>query len=165
MTEYTLRYQYEYEPGFNVYRLLDLILYSSDGYDTADMDRYIKKEDALIDDEDKFQTFFAVKRFYFSDSPLPKWFIRVSLFPKEKKETCVVNLQFIPLVKSWDNYSEYEKDTILKEIVWSEEKNIGFKYDIVDYEEVELYIENQIDEEDDFEGIIEELNDDFYHTV
>ena len=161
MTEYTLRYQYEYEPGFNVYRLLDLILYRSDGYDTADMDRYIKKENELIDDEDKFQTFFVVKRFYFSESPLPKWFISAALFPKEKKETCVVNLQFIPLVKSWNSYIESEKDAMLKELVWSEEKNIGFKYDIVDYEEVELYLENQIDEEDSFEGIVEELNDDF----
>jgi hypothetical protein len=161
MTEYTLRYQYEYEPGFNVYRLLDLILYRSDGYDTADMDRYIKKENELIDDEDKFQTFFIVKRFYFSESPLPKWFIRAALFPKEKKETCVVNLQFIPLIKSWDLYTNTEKDVILKELVWSQEKDIGFKYEIVDCEELELYVENDIEEEDSFEGVIEELNDAF----
>ena len=162
MSEYTLRYQYEYEPGFNVYRLIDLILYRSDDYDTAEMDRYIKKEDELIDNEDKFQTFFVVKRFYFSDIPQPKHFLEVALFPKEKKETCVVNLQYIPLVKPLVEYSEEEKDSILKELVWSEEKGIGFKYDISSIEETELYVENGLEEsEDGFDDVVEELTDSF----
>jgi hypothetical protein len=166
MTEYTLRYQYEYEPGFNVYRLLDLILYRSDDYDTAEMDRYIKKEAELIDDEDTFQTFFVVKRFYFSDKPTPKWFLKVALFPNEKKETCVVNLQYIPLIKPLEEYSEAEKDSLLKELVWAEEKSIGFKYEIVDTEESELYVENSIEEfEDSFEDDDGELTDDYVHNI
>ena len=162
MSEYTLRYQYEYEPGFNVYRLLDLILYRSDDYDTAEMDRYIKKEDELIDNEDNFQTFFVVKRFYFSDKPRPKYFLQVALFPKEKKETCVVNLQYIPLGKPLVEYSEEEQDIIVKELVWDQEKSIGFKYDISSMEETELYVENNLEEfEDYFDENVEELTDSF----
>jgi hypothetical protein len=44
---------------------LDLVFYASEGPDTAEMARYILKEDELIDEEDKHQVFFVVKRFIF----------------------------------------------------------------------------------------------------
>ena len=115
---------------------------------------------------DDFQTFFVVKRFYFSEKPAPKWFLKVALFPNEKKETCVVNLQYIPLIKPLEEYSEGERDSLIKELVWTEEKTIGFKYEIVDTEEAELYVENNIEEFDDsFDGEVEELTDDFVPKI
>jgi hypothetical protein len=86
----------------------------------------------------------------------------VALFPKEKKETCVVNLQYIPLGKPLVEYSEEEKDSIIKELVWSQEKSIGFKYDISSIEETELYVENDLEESEDcFNENVEELTDNF----
>jgi hypothetical protein len=142
MTEYTLRYCYKYEPGFKVYQLLDLVFYASEGLDTAEMARYILKEDELIDEEDKHQLFFVVKRFIFSDNPLPRYFIKVALYPKEPKESHVVNLQYSLLVKPWEDYTIEEQGRLVKEVVWEQEKEIIYKYDVVEVEGTELYLEN-----------------------
>jgi hypothetical protein len=142
MTEYTLRYCYKYEPGFKVYQLLDLVLYISEGADTYEIVRYIVKEDELIDEEDKHQMFFIVKRFLFSVSPRPQYFLKVALYPKEPKESHVINLVYSPLIKPWEDYTLEEQGQILKEVVWEQEKEIIYKYDVVETEGTELYLEN-----------------------
>jgi hypothetical protein len=161
MTEYTLRYCYKYEPGFQVYQLLDLVLYLNDGSDTREMARYILKENELIDEEDKHQVFFIVKRFMFSENPRPQHFLKVALYPNEPKESHVVNLIYSPLVKPWTDYTDEEKDQILKELVWEQEKEIIYKYKVVEVDSLELYVEN-VDDLVEFEDFCEEeLNDEF----
>jgi hypothetical protein len=150
MTEYTLRYCYKYEPGFPVYQLLDLVLYSSEGPDTHEMARYIVKENELIDEEDKHQIFFVVKRFIFSEDPKPKHFLKVALYPNEPKESHVVNLVYLPLIKQWEQYTVEEQERILKELVWEQEKEIIYKYKIVEVDDCELYVEN-VDDNNFFE--------------
>lgn len=153
MTEYTLRYCYKYEPGFAVHQLLDLVLYATEGPDTHEVARYLTKEDELIDEEDKHQMFFVVKRFIFSEHPRPHHFIKVSLYPKEPKESHVVNLVYLPLIKPWEEYTIEEQDRLIKELVWEQEREIIYKYKVVEVESVELYVENVDDvvEYDDFD--------------
>jgi hypothetical protein len=100
------------------------------------------KEHELIDEEDKHQMFFAVKRFIFSEDPRPQHFLKVALYPKEPKESHVVNLVYSPLIKPWDEYTVEEQDRLVKEIVWEQEREIIYKYKVVEVEDVELYVEN-----------------------
>ncbi len=153
MTEYTLRYCYKYEPGFAVYQLLDLVLYSTEGPDTHEIARYLNREDELIDEEDKHQMFFVVKRFIFSDDPKPRHFLKVALYPKEPKESHVLNLVYSPLIKPWESYTVEEQDRLVKEIVWEQEREIIYKFKVIEVEDVELYVENVDDtaESGDFE--------------
>jgi hypothetical protein len=121
------------------------------------MARYILKEAELIDEEDTHQVFFVVRRFTFSDNPLPRYFLKVALYPKEPKQSHVVNLVYSILVKPWEDYTIEEKDQILKEIVWEQEKEIIYKYDVVEVEGTELYVENV----DDSVEFIEPVGDEF----
>jgi hypothetical protein len=142
MTEYTLRYCYKYEPGFAVYQLLDLVLYATEGPDTHETARYIMKEHEFIDEEDKHQMFFVVKRFIFSEDPRPRHFLKVALYPKEPKESHVLNLVYAPLIKPWESYTVEEQDRLVKEIVWEQEREIIYKYKVTEVEGLELYVEN-----------------------
>ena len=95
--------------------------------------------------------FFVVKRFIFSEHPLPQHFLKVSLYPKEPKESHVVNLVYLPLIKPWEEYTVEEQDRLLKELVWEQEREIIYKYKVVEIESVELYVENA-DNVSEYEG-------------
>ena len=140
MTEYALKFCYQYEPGFNVYILTDLVLYNPEFPVTPEITRYLEKEEQFIEEEDKHQLFFVTQMFTLDEIPT-KNFVKVAMYPKEKKETNVVNLIFHPLTRSWEDYSTSEKEEVLKEIVWDQERFIGFKYDIVDVEDMEIEVE------------------------
>jgi len=111
------------------------------------------KEHELIDEEDKHQMFFVVKRFIFSEDPRPHHFLKVALYPKEPKESHVLNLVYSPLIKPWESYTVEEQDRLVKEIVWEQERKIIYKYKVTEVEGVELYVENVDDvaEYGDFE--------------
>jgi hypothetical protein len=64
------------------------------------------------------------------------------LYPKEPKQSHVVNLVYSLLVKPWEDYTVEEQDRLLKEVVWEQEKEIIYKYDVVEVEGTELYVEN-----------------------
>jgi hypothetical protein len=139
---YTLKYCYRYEPGFSVYSLNDIILFKSDGDTTPEICRYIENEEQIIEEEDQHQIFFIVKHITMAENVSSIHFLKIALFPKEKKQDSVVNLVFFPLIKPWDDYLMTEQDELIKEALWEQEKFVSLKYDIVEFEDIEVYVEN-----------------------
>lgn len=140
MSEHILHYCYRYEPGFPVYCLLDLVL-AKEGELTAEVVRFNRKEDELEGKEDDNQILFHEIPVILNEDEDNHYFLKVALYPKEKKETNVVNLVFSPLTKPWDDYTMSEQEEIVKEIVGSQEKLVTLRYDVVELEEMELGIE------------------------
>ena len=145
MTDYVLKYCYRYEPGFNVYDLIDIVLYDSNGVITPEINRYLEKEESFIEEEDKHQLFFIVNHLTMAQNLSTITFLKIVLYPKETKDTNVVNVIFSPLIKQWDEYTMSEQDQIVKEAVWDQEKFVGLKYNVVEVEEVDVYVENAED--------------------
>jgi hypothetical protein len=140
--DYTLKYCYRYEPGFNVYSLVDAILFKSDGSTTPEINRYLANEEDFIEKENEHQLFFIVKHIVMAENISSIHFLKLALFPKEKKEDSVVNLVFYSLNKPWDEYLSTEKDELIKESVWEQERFVSLTYDIVDKDDMEIYVEN-----------------------
>jgi hypothetical protein len=140
MSEHILQYCYRYEPGFPVYCLLDLVL-AKEGEETAEVVRFNRKENELDGKEDENQILFHEIPVILNSEEDNHYFIKVALYPKEKKETNVVNLVFSPLTKPWDDYTVLEQDGLIKEIVGNQEKLVTLKYYVVDLEEMELTVE------------------------
>ena len=154
--DYTLRYCYRYEPGFDVYSLWDIILYK-DGDDvdiSGNVYDYLRKEEELIDKEDEFQVFFSTKHFKYSQTTTTIPFLKLELFPQKSNDTSVLNLVYIPLNKGWKSYSNLEQLLIIDEEVKNQEKLVDFRYKLVNYsiEDVEI---------DDGESLVE-MDDTFF---
>lgn len=139
--DYTLKYCYRYEPGFSVYSLNDIILFKSDGETTPEIIRYLNNEEQFIEDE-QHQLFYAVKHITMAENVSSIHFIKIALFPKEKKEDSVTNLVFFPLIKPWDEFLMNEQDEIIKEALWEQEQFVRLKYNIIEVEDLEVYVEN-----------------------
>lgn len=140
MSEHVLHYCYQYEPGFPVYCLLDLVL-AKEGEETAEVVRFTRKENELDGKEDHNQILFHEIPVILNSEEDNHYFLKVALYPKEKKETNIVNLFFSPLTKPWDDYTIPEQEQIVKEILGTQEKLVSLKYDLVDLEEMELSLE------------------------
>jgi len=140
MSDHILQYCYRYEPGFPVYCLLDLVL-AKEGEETAEVVRFTRKENELDGKEDENQILFHEIPVILNSEEENHYFLKVALYPKEKKETNVVNLVFSPLTKPWDEYTMCEQDQIVKEIVVNQEQSVTLRYNVVDLEEMELGIE------------------------
>ena len=140
--DYTLKYCYRYEPGFRVYSLVDIILFQSDGESTPEISRYLDKEEQFIEEEDQHQMFFIVKHVTMAENVPVIHFLKLALYLKEDKQTNVVNLVFSPLIKPWDDYLMDEQEQLVKEAVWEQEKFVGLKYDVVEAEDMDVYVEN-----------------------
>lgn len=157
--EYTLRYCYRYEPGFNVYSLLDLVLYKeTDDIDNYEILEYLKKEDELIDDEDKYQCFFRVNHFKMPNNPSTIYFVQLELFPKSPKDDSVLNLIYMPLEKPWKEYTNIEQIMMIDKEIKNQESIVDFKYDLVNYSIEEFQVENTVPTEEEYkdEDILEE---------
>lgn len=157
--DYTLRYCYRYEPGFNVHVLLDMVLYKeAEQFDNLEILEYLKKEDELIDDEDKYQCFFRVKHFVFPKEVASVYFLKLELFPKLPKDDSVLNLVYIPLEKKWDEYTNLEQLECIQEEISNQEEMVDFKYELVSFSIEEIQVENVDDivSEDVDEDILQE---------
>jgi hypothetical protein len=120
--------------------LLDLVL-AKEGEETAEVVRFTRKENELDGKEDENQILFHEIPVILNSEEENHYFLKVALYPKEKKETNVVNLVFSPLTKPWDEYTMCEQDQIVKEIVVNQEQSVTLRYNVVDLEEMELGIE------------------------
>ncbi len=140
--DYTLKYCYRYEPSFNVYSLVDAILFKSDGTSTPEIIRYLANEEDFTEKENEHQLFFTTKHIVMAENLSSVYFLKLALFPKEKKEDSVVNLVFYPLVKPWEQYLKNEQDELIKETVWEQERFVGLTYDIIEKDDMEIYVEN-----------------------
>jgi len=114
---------------------------AKEGEETAEVVRFNRKENELDGKEDENQILFHEIPVILNSDEDNHYFLKVALYPKEKKETNLVNLVFSPLTKSWDDYTMHEQDGLIKEIIGSQEKLVSLKYDLVDLEEMELTLE------------------------
>jgi hypothetical protein len=114
---------------------------AKEGEETAEVVRFNRKENELDGKEDENQILFHEIPVILNSEEDNHYFIKVALYPKEKKETNVVNLVFSPLTKPWDDYTVLEQDGLIKEIVGNQEKLVTLKYYVVDLEEMELTVE------------------------
>lgn len=155
--QYTLRYCYRYEPGFDVYSLWDIILYK-DGDDddiTGNVYDYLRKEEELIDKEDEFQVFYRVNHFKYSKEGITSIpFLKLELFPTKSNDTSVINLVYIPLQKGWKGYSNLEQLLIIDEEVKKQEKYVDFTYKLVNYSVEDIDVDSGKD-------LVEEMDDSY----
>lgn len=149
MEEYTLRYCYKYEPGFDVFTSLDIILYKESDESSSSIYEYLKKEDELIDREDEYQIFFRTNHFQFRKDATKIQFIELQLFPQKAKDDSVMNLIYIPLKKEWTKMTNIEQLIIIDEEIKKQQKEVDFLYKLVNYTILDIDVENQLDEVDD----------------
>jgi hypothetical protein len=132
-TEYSLRYCYRYEPGFDVHCLNDIILYENTDDISGEVYDYLNKEDELIDKEDEFQLFFRVVHFKHASNVSKIPFLKLELFPQKSKDDSVVNLVYVPLKRDWKAHSNLEQLLLVDEELKKQEREVDMRYKLVGY--------------------------------
>lgn len=150
--DYTLRYCYTFERGFDTaYSLCDIVLYRTNGTDTAEVEEYLRNEDAWCDKEEEQKMFFMTRQLSLPARTQQQRLMMVALYPDVKEEADdeeqhVVNLVITNLN---DEDEEDEERLVLERVVREAEAQGIKKYKVVEIDHLVIEVSSSIEEEDD----------------